>query len=191
MKIGQILKKLFSGTQSINSTSPNNLSRNLSRRNALYKVLAGSSLLSLGLNQSAQAHQVKSDEKKEDRFPGDPPEHFMVYSFNHDDFEYHQHVLGSVRAMIAKYDDNIDQVVVCFGKGIHALVKNPKRPVNDKIITEIKNLASQGVKFHACKRSLSPHNWGKDDVYSFVKIVDVGAADIMELQEQNYAYMVW
>jgi uncharacterized protein len=168
-----------------------NKSNNPERRNFFYKILAGSSIAALGISQSAQAHKVIVDEKKEERFPGDPPEHFMVYSFNHADYEYHQHVLGSVRAMIAKYDDNIDQVVVCYGKGIHALAKNPKRAVDEKIKTEIKNLAAQGVKFHACNRSLSPHNWGKNDVYPFVKIVDVGAADIMELQEQNYAYMVW
>ena len=181
MNIKQYLFNFFSQNK---SNSPE-------RRNFFYKFLAGSSIAALGISQSAQAHQVKIDEEKEERFPGDPPEHFMVYSFNHDDFEYHQHVLGSVRAMIAKYDDNIDQVVVCFGKGIHVLANNPKRPVNDKIKTEIKNLAAQGVKFHACKRSMSPQNWEQKDMLSFVKVVDVGAAEIMELQEKNYAYMVW
>jgi len=187
MEIKQLFKNLFSRFQSINSTTSNHLGR----RNALYKMLAGSGLLSLGLSQSAQAHKVAVDEEKEERFPGDPPEHFMVYSFNHADHEYHQHVLGSVRAMIAKYDDNVEQVVVCFGKGVHVLAKNPKRPVEQSITTEIENLASQGVKFHACKRSMSPQKWEQKDMLPFVKVVDVGAADIMELQEQNYAYMVW
>jgi len=181
MKIKQYLFDLF---------SQNNLN-GPERRNFFHTILAGSTFAALGFSQSAQAHKLENQEEKEERFPGDPPEHFMVYSFNHADHEYHQHVLGSVRAMIAKYDDNIDQVVVCFGKGIHVLAKNPKRPVDDAIKTEIKNLAAQGVKFHACKRSMSPQKWEKNDMHPFVKVVDVGAADIMELQEQNYAYMVW
>lgn len=118
MKVKRYLLNLFS----------HNNSNNLERRSFFYKMLAGTSIAALGLNQSAQAHKTEVEEETEERFPGDPPEHFMVFSFNHADHEYHQHVLGSVRAMIAKYDDNIDQVVVCFGKGIHALAKKSTAP---------------------------------------------------------------
>jgi uncharacterized protein len=191
MGIKQYLANIFTDVKSSNSVPLSKETSNPDRRNILYKMVAGSSLAALGFSQSANAHKIEIEGEKEERFPGDPPEHFMLYSFNHANKEYHQHVIGSVGAMIAKYEDNIDIVVVCFAKGIHVLLKNPIRPVDEKIKERIKSLAGQGVKFHACTRTLTSLNLGKDDVYPFVKLVEVGAADIMELQEQNYAYMVW
>jgi intracellular sulfur oxidation DsrE/DsrF family protein len=166
-------------------------SNNIERRNFFYKMMAGSGVAVMGVFQSVQAHKLEVEGEKEERFPGDPPEHFIVFPLNHSDKQYHNHVLGSVGAMIAKYEDNIDQVVVCFGRGIHVLLKNPIRPVEKSVMDKIKSLAGQGVKFHACNRTLSSLELTKDDVLPFVKVIDVGAADIMELQEQNYALMVW
>ena len=71
------------------------------------------------------------------------------------------------------------------------LGKEPLRPVADKTKLKVQSLAKQGVKFHACNRTLTSLDWSKDDLYDFAKIVDVGVADIMELQEQNYAYVAW
>jgi len=163
-----------------------------SRRSALTKLLATSGVVAMGASATANAHKTAEDgEEKEERFPGDPPEHFIVYQFNQSEDEYHQHVLGSAGAMIGKYEDNIDIVVACFGRGIHILAKNPGRPVDDSIKEKVKSLAGQGVKFHACGRTLQSMNWTKDDLLPFAKLVDVGVADIMELQEQNYAYVAW
>lgn len=161
------------------------------RRNFFYKMAAASGIATLGLSQPSHAHQVEVEGEKEERFPGDPPEHFIVFPLNHAEKEYHNHVVGSVGAMIAKYEDNIDQVVVCFGRGIHVLLKKPIRPVEVAVVEKIKSLAGQGVKFHACNRTLSSLQLDKDDVLPFVKIIEVGAADIMQLQEKNYALMVW
>ncbi|MCU7836669.1 MAG: DsrE family protein [gamma proteobacterium symbiont of Taylorina sp.] len=162
------------------------------RRSALTKLIASSGAVAMGVVGTVQAHRaVDADEDKEERFPGDPPEHFIVYQFNHAEQEYHQHILGSAGAMIAKYDDNVDIVVACFGKGIHILAKNPVRPVDDAIKEKVKSLAGQGVKFHACGRTLQSLQWSKDDLLPFAILVDVGVADIMELQEKNYAYMAW
>jgi len=161
------------------------------RRQWVNRIIAGSGIAGLGLMGNAQAHQRETSVEVEERFPGDPPQHFIVYPFNRADNEYHEHVLGSAGAMIAKYEDNIDQVLVCFGKGIHVLAKNPARPVSDEVKARIQSLAKQGVKFHACNRTLTSMQWTQSDLFPFVKIVDVGAADIMELQEKNYALMVW
>ena len=162
-----------------------------SRRSALTKLVASSGAVALGASAVAQAHQKEGGSKKGERFPGDPPEHKMLYQLNKDDAEYHQHVINSVGAMIGKYADNIDLVVACFGRGIHVLVKNPARPVDDEIREKIKSLAEQGVQFHACGRTLTAMNWTKDDLLPFAKLVEVGVADMMELQEQNYAYVAW
>ena len=34
-------------------------------------------------------------------------------------------------------------------------------------------------------------NWKAEDMLPFVKVVSVGAADLMELQEKGYAYIAW
>lgn len=158
----------------------------------LGKLVATGGAVALGASTTAHAHKAIDDgEEKEERFPGDPPEHFVVYQLNQAEHDYHEHVLGSVGAMIGKYEDNVDIVVACFGRGIHVVAKKPARPVHDSIIEKVKSLAGQGVKFHACNRTLTALNWTKDDILPFAKIVDVGAADMMELQEQNYTYITW
>jgi len=181
----QLIKKI------IKPISPETLNDS-SRRSVLSKLLATGGAVALGATAStAQAHKLESDGEKEERFPGDPPEHFIVYQFNQSEAEYHQHVLGSVGAMIGKYEDNIDIVVACFAQGIHILAKNPARPVDDAIKEKVASLAGQGVKFHACGRTLQSMGWTEKDIHPFAKKVDVGVADVMELQEQNYVYFSW
>jgi intracellular sulfur oxidation DsrE/DsrF family protein len=187
--IFEIVSKIFSKSDEIkikNTTDE-------SRRFALSKLLATGGAVALGASAgTANAHKVEiADEEKEERFPGDPPEHFIVYQLNEADHEYYQHVLGSVGAMVGKYEDNIDIVVACFGRGIHVLAKNPGRPVEDSIKEKVSSLAGQGVKFHACARTLKSMKWTEEDMLPFAKVVEVGVADIMELQEKNYAYIAW
>ena len=56
-----------------------------------------------------------------DRFPGDPPEHRLVYQVNHAQADYIDHIINSLRAMIVKYGDNVALAVVAFGPGLHLL----------------------------------------------------------------------
>lgn len=156
------------------------------------QLAAGSALAGILLPNAARAHYDEAREQaKESRFPGDPPLHKIVYQFNQSDAEYHSHVIGSVGAMLTKYQDNIDIVVACFSRGIHILAKNPERPVDSLITEKVLSLSEQGVKFHACARTMESMNWTAEDMLPFVEIVSVGVADIMELQEQNYSYMAW
>ena len=192
MKIKQIFQSFWSSFRADSATGDVQKLSNESRRSALTKLIATSGAVAMGAAGTVQAHKsADSGEEKEERFPGDPPEHFIVYQFNHAEQEYHQHVLGSAGAMIAKYEDNVDIVIACFGRGIHILAKNPGRPVSDEIKEKVKSLAGQGVKFHACGRTLKSMQWTKDDILPFATMVDVGVADLMELQEQNYAYVAW
>lgn len=189
MKIKSLLESLFSFLK--NKDDDKSLS-NEARRSALTKLVATGGAVAMGAAGAVQAHKLPdSGEEKEERFPGDPPEHFIVYQFNHAEREYHEHVLGSAGAMIAKYEDNVDIVIACFGRGIHILAKNPIRPVSDATKEKVKSLAGQGVKFHACGRTLKSMQWTQDDLLPFATMVDVGVADLMELQEQNYAYVAW
>jgi len=124
-------------------------------------------------------------------FPGDEPAHKVVYQFNKADWAYQESVLFSVGAMLRKYGDNIRIVVVAIGPGIHILAKDPNRAVPPMIKSRVASLAQYGVEFHACGNTMKTQGWGEDDMLPFSTVVEVGAADLMELQEQGYAYINW
>lgn len=125
------------------------------------------------------------------RFPGDPPEHKVVYQFNKADEAYQQAVLFSVGAMLRQWGDNVSIVVVGIGPGIHILGKTPGRPVSEEIRQRVTSLSQYGVEFHACGNTMKALHWEEKDMLPFAKIVEVGASDLMELQEQGYAYLSW
>jgi uncharacterized protein len=136
---------------------------------------------------------VAADNEKGDtaHFPGDAPKHRVVYQLNKADEEYQTHILFSVGAMLRKYGDDVGVVVVAIGPGIHILAKNPKRPVSDEIKQRVRSLHEYGVEFHACGNTMKTQNWKDEDMLALAKVVEVGAADLMELQEQGYAYISW
>jgi hypothetical protein len=159
---------------------------NQDKRKTLGQLLAGSGLLVLGSN--VRAEEASLDDLK---FPGDEPDHKVVYQFNKADHDYHKAVLFSVGAMLRKYGDNIKIVVTCFGPGIHILAKNPKRPVDDEIKERVSSLSDYGIEFHACGNTMKSLKWTEKDLLPFAKVVEVGASDLLELQEQGYAYISW
>jgi hypothetical protein len=130
-------------------------------------------------------------QEEELRFPGDEPEHKVVYQFNKADEAYQKSVLFSVGAMLRKYGDNIRIVVVGIGPGIHILAKNPGRPVSETIKQRVSSLSQYGVEFHACGNTMKSLHWEEKDILPLATIVEVGASDLMELQEQGYAYISW
>jgi len=159
---------------------------NVSRRQLLQGMVAGGGLLMFGGKLAAA-----EEDTSELRFPGDPADHKVVYQFNKGEEEYHNSVLFSVGAMLRKYNDNIHIVVVAIGPGIHILAKNPERPVSKNTKQRVSSLAQYGVEFHACGNTMKSLGWDEKDILPFAKIVEVGAADLMELQEQGYSYISW
>ncbi|VAW96116.1 hypothetical protein MNBD_GAMMA20-1198 [hydrothermal vent metagenome] len=144
-------------------------------------------LLSLGATGAAFA----ADEDEELRFPGDPPDHKLVYQFNKADEAYQKAVLFSVGAMLRKYGDNIHIVVVAIGPGLHILAKEPLRPVSEETRQRVSSLSQYGVEFHACGNTMKALNWEAKDMLPFASVVEVGVSDLMELQEDGYAYISW
>ena len=159
-----------------------------SRRRLLGGLIAGSGLAAL-----SASHHVKAEEEKEEelRFPGDPPEHKVVYQFNKADEATQNAIMFSVGAMLRKWGDNIGIVVVAIGPGIHILAKNPRRPVSEEMRQKISSLNEYGVEFHACGNTMKALKWEAKDMLPFAKIVEVGASDLMELQEEGYSYISW
>lgn len=125
------------------------------------------------------------------RFPGDPPENLVVYQLNKADGDYQDHILFSVGAMLRQYNDNIKIVVTAFGPGIHMLLKKPKRPVSSAVREKVSSLNDYGVEFHGCGNTLKALKLTEKDLLPFVKYVEVGASDLMELQKKGYAYISW
>jgi intracellular sulfur oxidation DsrE/DsrF family protein len=50
---------------------------------------------------------------------------------------------------------------------------------------------SYGVSFIACGNTMQTQGWTATDMQDFVKVEEVGAASLMELQEKGYAYIAW
>ena len=119
------------------------------------------------------------------------PEHKVVYQFNKADLHYMQGVLFSVGEMLRKYGDNIHLVVTAIGPGIHILAKNPLRPVPEEVRQRVSSLAAYGVSFHACGNTMKTLDWTEADMLDFAEIVEIGADDLMQLQEQGYSYISW
>ena len=159
------------------------------RRSLLTRMGAAGGLLLAG-NQVAHAETPAAGEKAL-RFPGDPPENFVVYQLNKADADYQDHVLFSVGAMLREYGDNIKIVVVAFAAGIHPMLQQPKRPVSREIREKVQSLSHYGVEFHACGNTLVSLKLTETDLLPYAKYVQTGAADLMELQKKGYAYISW
>ena len=167
--------------------SPESENPSTVRRKLLGGLLLGSGVAAASSSKVAKA----ATEEQELRFPGDPVDNKVVYQFNKADEDYQKAILFSVGAMLRKYGDNIHIVVVGIGPGIHILAKKPGRPVSNIIRERVASLLEYGVEFHACGNTMKSLGWKKEDMLESAKIVEVGAADLMELQQQGYAYLAW
>lgn len=122
----------------------------------------------------------------------DGPPHKIVYQLNHPEPDYQEAILNSVGAMLKKYVDDVSIVVVAWGPGLHLLAKKPRRPVVPTHQQRVRSMSeSYGVEFIACGNTMQSLGWEKGDMLDFVRIEDVGAAAVMELQEKGYAYLAW
>ncbi len=160
--------------------------------NTRRKILTGFATMLAGA--FAGRHATASTDNSDDgelRFPGDPTEHNVVYQLNKSDAKYHDAILFSAGELLRKYNDNVTIVITAFGPGIHVLAKKPLRKVSDEVQQKIKSMADYGVKFHACGNTMQALGWKTEDMHDFVEVVQVGAADLIELQAKGYGYISW
>jgi intracellular sulfur oxidation DsrE/DsrF family protein len=124
--------------------------------------------------------------------PNPSAPHKIVYQLNKADDAYQEAIFNSISAMLTKYVDDVAIAVVAWGPGLHLLAKVPKRPVPKLYQQRVRSMAeSYGVRFIACGNTMHSLGWTPADMLDFVKVEDVGAAAVMELQEQGYAYLAW
>lgn len=124
-------------------------------------------------------------------FPGEDSKNKLVYHFNKSDETYQLAVLNTIRNMLKKYGDDIKIVVSVMGPGIHILLKEPGVPVMQGVRDQVESLAFYGVEFHACGNTLITLKKNEADVVDHATVVETGVADLMELQQQGYAYVSW
>lgn len=118
--------------------------------------------------------------------------HKIVYQLNRADEAYQEAILNSISALLKKYVDDVSIAVVVWGPGIHLLARKPQRPVPPLFQQRVRSMAeAYGVRFIACGNTMHSLNWSKADMLEIAEVQDVGAAAIMELQEQGYAYLAW
>ena len=140
---------------------------------------------------SYAADEPPAKESEELRFPGEETNNKLLYHFNKSDEAYQLAVLNTIRNMLRKYGDDIKIVVSVMGPGIHMLLKDPVKPVSPAVRDQVASLAFYGVEFHACGNTLKAIHKEEKDVLDFATTIETGVADLMELQQQGYAYISW
>ncbi len=119
------------------------------------------------------------------------PTHKLVYQLNKAEPEYIASILFSAGEMLRRYGDDIHIVITLIGPGVHLVAKKPLRPIDAEARTRAASLAAYGVEFHTCGNTLSGLQWTDRDVLEYASVVEVGADDLMLLQQQGYAYISW
>ncbi|WP_178861348.1 DsrE family protein [Thiomicrorhabdus cannonii] len=126
------------------------------------------------------------------RFPGDPAEHKALYMWNSNDASYQTSILNSIQAMIKYYGDNVEIAVVAIGPGMHALAKKPLREVDPLNYARVESFAKDyKVRWIACGSTMNTVHWTHSDIRPFAEFAEVGAAALMELQEEGFKMIVW
>jgi intracellular sulfur oxidation DsrE/DsrF family protein len=157
-------------------------------------IVLSSALLPTDTAHAAEESPAATQNNEADdelKFPGEDSNNKLVYQFNKSDESYQLAVLNTIRNMLRKYGDDIKIVVSAMGPGIHILLKEPGVPVIPAIRDQVKSLAFYGVEFHACENTLITLHKEAKDIVDFATVVEAGVADLMELQQQGYAYISW
>lgn len=121
----------------------------------------------------------------------DASAHRILYQCNKADPDYLQNVLFSASALLGKYGDDVEIVIDVLGPGIHLIASQPLRPIPPELQQHAASLAMYGVSFHACGNTMKSLGWTEQDLLPFARVVPIGADDIMQLQEQGFAYLSW
>lgn len=119
------------------------------------------------------------------------PTHKVVYQLNKADPDYIDSILFSAGELLRKYEDDIRIVITVIGPGLHLIGKHPERPITKLARQRAESLAMYGVEFHACGNTMKSLGWTEEDLEDYATVVEIGADDVMRLQEQGFSYISW
>jgi intracellular sulfur oxidation DsrE/DsrF family protein len=85
-------------------------------------------------------------------------------------------------------EDKLDIIVVTHGTGYEMFLKDK---TNDEIMSKVKALQKQGVKFHQCKFTLQQKKLSLKDMVILMEadLVLSGVAEVIRLQQNGYHYI--
>ncbi|HKJ71325.1 MAG TPA: DsrE family protein [Gammaproteobacteria bacterium] len=111
-------------------------------------------------------------------------QHHVVFQIDQGNGFTQRIVLNNVSNMLKHYGPDLIQIeVVAYGPGLRLLFEdNP----NSK---RIKGLVKQGVTFSACANTMNKMKKKMDDLVDGARKVPGGVVQIMERQEQGWAYI--
>lgn len=117
--------------------------------------------------------------------------HKVVYQLNQADEDYIDSILFSAGELLRKYGDDVRIVITLIGPGLHLAGKKPERPISELARQRAESLSMYGVEFHACGNTMKSLGWSEADLLDYATVVEIGADDLMQLQEQGYTYISW
>jgi intracellular sulfur oxidation DsrE/DsrF family protein len=79
--------------------------------------------------------------------------------------------------------DNVELEIVAFGPGINML------KVESEVATRVNEAVDSGVKVMACQNTMRSQKLNKEDMNAKVGYVPSGVVEIMQRQQQGYAYL--
>ncbi|WP_010251096.1 DsrE family protein [Myroides injenensis] len=110
--------------------------------------------------------------------------HRVVFQLNTEDINDHNALMTYVSNVKRHWGDNVDIHVVVHGPGIGMVMKS-KTMVGDAL----KNVIQKGIKFFACQNTMNARMIDKNDIIEEVSFVESGLVDIIEKQENGWAYI--
>ncbi len=79
--------------------------------------------------------------------------------------------------------DNVELEIVAFGPGINML------KVESEVATRVNEAVDSGVKVMACQNTMRSQKLNKEDMNAKIGYVPSGVVEIMQRQQQGYAYL--
>ncbi len=110
----------------------------------------------------------------------------IVFSIDSFDLKEVNHVLSTINNVIKFYrPENTEVVVVAYGQGIKALLKNG----NKEIRTRIEALMTYDIEFVACENSMRTLKISKKELLDDISFATAGIVEIIERKLQGFTYI--
>lgn len=106
--------------------------------------------------------------------------------FHIDEFQKWNLLLNNVKNLLLSYDNSLSSIsveVLANSEAVKGYIYS--NDLSDKL----KILSQEGVAFAACNNALIGMNISKEQVFPFVKVVPVGVRELIDKQQEGYAYI--
>ena len=106
--------------------------------------------------------------------------------FHIDEFQKWNLLLNNVNNLLLSYDNPLSSIsveVLANSEAVKGYIYSSGLSDNLKILFQ------EGVSFAACNNALMGMNISKEQIFPFVKVVSVGVRELIDKQQEGYAYI--